>query len=270
MLNPETLTNYVNYMQVIMNPREDAKITDPAFMTSLKDIKLFVIEDDTIDYLSPEYTNNKIGLRKMPFDKFIVLNTIRIGGKRVRGMIFTKIITPNGEDSLSSYFIVEKKDSEEGNTIQCQTYTVNIEDTSIRNVNKESDDEELKWTKEDKIFTDKIRIFMCNFLDFMLNPDVKVINVERTKEQNQKRIKRGKVPLPNYGFIKVQGELKIYLDRLSEDNNFSYSHKFWVRGHFRTLRSEKRYGTKVGSKIWIPPYIKGKGILLEKIYEVQK
>lgn len=257
-------------MQVITNPREDVKIKDSAFMTSLFGIKIFIIEENVIDYLAPEYTNNKIGLRKMPFDKFIILNTIHIGGKKLKGIIFTKVIRPSEEQSISSYFIVEKPNTEDivENSILCQTYTVDIESTTLRKENQNTNDEELKWTKEDKIFTDKVRIFMCNFLDFMLNPDVSIINVERTKEQNEKRIKRGKIALPNYGFIKISGQLKIYLDDLRSGKHASYSHKFWVRGHFRTLRNEKRYGDKVGTRIWIPPYIKGSGILIEKMYEV--
>ena len=255
-----------------MDSREDTKmINDPAFMTSLFGIKLFVVENGTIDYLSPEYTNNKIGLRKMPFDKFIILNTINIGGKKIRGMIFTKVIMKGNIESLSSYFIVEESDSGDENNIKCRTYTVNIEDdTTVRPENNDTDNEDLKWTKEDKIFTDKVRIFMCNYLDFMLNPNVKVVQVEITKEQNQKRIKRGKIALPNYGFVKIDGELKIYFDSLRNGKHFSYSHKFWVRGHFRTLRNEKRYGIKAGIKIWVPPYVKGKGMLLEKVYEVHK
>lgn len=48
-----------------------------------------------------------------------------------------------------------------------------------------------------------------------------------------------------------------------------YSHKFWVRGHFRWLRAE-RYGENIGKKLWIAPFIKGKGVMLHKEYDLNK
>lgn len=48
-----------------------------------------------------------------------------------------------------------------------------------------------------------------------------------------------------------------------------HSHAFWVRGHYRHLKSE-RFKNKQGQMIWIPPYIKGNGELLDKVYEMKK
>lgn len=114
----------------------------------------------------------------------------------------------------------------------------------------------------------KIRIFFCNLLDFMNTPDVKIITIERTKDQNAKRIKRGKLPIPPIHHITITGELKIYLDKLNSGAAFSYSHKFWVRGHFRTLRSNK-WKIKQGTRIWIRPFIKGDGFLINKVYDCE-
>jgi hypothetical protein len=114
-----------------------------------------------------------------------------------------------------------------------------------------------------------IQLFAVNVIDFLNNPEVELVNVERTEEQNRKRILRGKKPIPPQNFVRVTGKLKIYLDQLCSGKEFHYSHSFWVRGHFRTLRSEK-WKEKRGTKIWIPPYIKGKGILIDKYYNVEK
>ena len=72
MIDNQHLTNLINYFEIINDTSRNPTITDPAFRTALYNIKLFVVEKDTLDYLSPEYTKNKIGLRKMPFDKFLL------------------------------------------------------------------------------------------------------------------------------------------------------------------------------------------------------
>jgi hypothetical protein len=114
----------------------------------------------------------------------------------------------------------------------------------------------------------EIDLFVCNFLDFITQPDVKLVTVKRTKEQNEKRIKRGRPKIPVQKFVRVDGELKIYLNKLKQQKEmFHFQHKFWVRGHWRTLRNPK-WKEKRGTKIWIPPYIKGQGMLINKEYIV--
>jgi len=63
-------------------------------------------------------------------------------------------------------------------------------------------------------------------------------------------------------------DTKDYVNELNSSGSFEYSHKFWVRGHFRSLRSE-RYKEKRGIRIWIPPFVKGKGILMGKSYRLR-
>ena len=107
-----------------------------------------------------------------------------------------------------------------------------------------------------------------NFINLLDNPEIELITTERSKEQNLKRIKRGKVPLPTIHNIKITGKLKIYLDKLKSNPDFNYTHRFDVRGHWRTLRSDK-WKYKKGTKIWIANYIKGEGIYIKKNYEVK-
>jgi len=71
-------------------------------------------------------------------------------------------------------------------------------------------------------------------------------------------IKRGKIPIPTMHIIRLKGKLKQYINTLSSGDCFEYHYRFWVRGHFRTLKDEKRWGSNVGRRIWILPYIKGK------------
>ena len=125
-----------------------------------------------------------------------------------------------------------------------------------------------KSIEAQKVCTKAIKSFMMNFILFLNEPDVYLVDVQRTEEHNQKRIKRGKIPIPPYSLVKVTGELKIYMDKLRSENAFKYSHKFWVRGHWRRFRSQK-YKEKKGTKTWIKPYRKGQGILVHKDYVVK-
>lgn len=116
-----------------------------------------------------------------------------------------------------------------------------------------------------------IKQFLFNFLLFLNQPEVKIKEVERTQKNIERRIRQGKVPLPPKMVISLTGYLNDYINKIEqlERSGFSYSHRFWVRGHFRTLRSP-RWKEKVGMRIWIPPFIKGQGQLLNKSYSLHR
>lgn len=114
-----------------------------------------------------------------------------------------------------------------------------------------------------------IKTFLMNFLVFLNDPNVEIVEVTRNKKNMERRIKHGKIPLPTSNIVKVKGQLKIYLDKLNSGGHFSYAYQFWVRGHFRTLRSDKWKNMR-GVRIWIPPFIKGQGMLVDKKYLVKK
>lgn len=148
------------------------------------------------------------------------------------------------------------------------TFNVNI------NVFDEYKDYNLKIKKVDS--TDPkarkfIHLFTLNFINFLHDTRVKIVTVDEDKKRNAKRIKKGKVPIPKRKIIKLTGDLKIYTDNLKKDRKtWEYSHSWWVRGHYRVLRDPEYWGKKAGTRIFIPPHIKGKGVLVEKTYEVDK
>lgn len=117
-------------------------------------------------------------------------------------------------------------------------------------------------------FDKTIQNFIYGFINFLNNPEVSFIETNFNKTQNIKRISKGKLPLPTRTIIQINGELKRYLYNYETQNkNNPYSHKFWVRGHFRHFNSDK-YKLKKGQVKWILPFTKGKGILINKTYEV--
>ena len=85
---------------------------------------------------------------------------------------------------------------------------------------------------------------------------------------DEQRLKKGKSKQPNITYIDVKGKLKIYLDQLNNKTDFTYTHRFWVRGHFRVLK-DKKWKKSQGKKIWIVPFIKGDGVLIKKEYNVK-
>ena len=138
----------------------------------------------------------------------------------------------------------------------------------------------------------KLKMFICNFFDFLNNPEVRVTRFERTKKNIERRLREGKEILPSCNKIFIRGELKQYLDSVSSGLS-TYNYKFWVRGHFKRFWNKKRYNTIYGmlehnnlpSKyyvddkikqndkiimIWNKPFVKGSGVLISKRYEVKK
>lgn len=131
----------------------------------------------------------------------------------------------------------------------------------------------LATSEKDEKYRSKSRIknFVCNFIDLLNDPDIELIFVEREtdNDKNVPLVEKSK-SIPTIVEIRLSGKLKIYMDKLESDGKFQYTHTFDVRGHWRLLRDSNRWGSKVGVKIWIPPYRKGEGLYVKKDYIVSK
>ncbi len=225
---------------------------------------IFCIEDN-IKYLLLK-TNNTIVEKKIPFNNMFIDTTLKIEDISIFGLrvSFDKFGDDGIHIAISVVFDWNNKAYAIAYPLQKNLlhYTEDL-------VYSEKYVHSIKPWEKIKPHLKQINLFVCNFLDFLNNPEVELVTIERTKEENEKRILRGKNPTPPQSFVNVTGKLKIYLDELKSNTNFSYNHRFDVRGHFRTLRSEKWKKSR-GMKIWIPPYIKGKGMYIKKVYDVKK
>lgn len=114
-----------------------------------------------------------------------------------------------------------------------------------------------------------IHVFVLNMINLINSPDVKYVKIDEDKKRNAKREKKQKVPIPARNIIKLTGELKRYVKQIRKEPKWHYNYRFWVRGHFRTLRSE-HFTNKQGMRIWIPPHIRGRGVLVDSKYVVDK
>jgi len=101
--------------------------------------------------------------------------------------------------------------------------------------------------------------------------DMDCVTIETTKEQNEKRIRRGQVAFPTKIYIRAKGEFKRYVNRFNIDfdnaDRQKLGHKFIVRGHWRNFRSP-RYVHKQGKRKWVKPFYKGEGIIISKDYKL--
>jgi hypothetical protein len=105
-----------------------------------------------------------------------------------------------------------------------------------------------------------------NFLDLLDTPDVMLVPVHRT---NKRRERLGKAPLPDGDRVVLRPSLARYLDQIESGSHFQYSHRFWVRGHFKHWRDERYAASgKQDTVTWTYPYVKGEGLLIKKRYEL--
>jgi len=120
------------------------------------------------------------------------------------------------------------------------------------------------WKRE----RDRIRNFIMSFLNFLHEPEIEIIEKPPREIVYKVGGIRRRISAPRK-VVQVRGVLREYVRKLYKGKKFTYSHRFWVRGHWRHLK-HPRFTHKRGQIIWIPPHIKGKGILIEKPYKLTR
>jgi hypothetical protein len=137
----------------------------------------------------------------------------------------------------------------------CQANTLN------KNINKNN---------EGIFIIDKPIInFVQGFLNFINHPDIEIKHTPFTIQEQQKQIKRNKLPKQSENIIHLTGKLKQYVERVErkiESGEISWIHSHWVRGHFVRLQSDRYKQKRV---IWRIPHIRGNvGKARNKTYEI--
>ena len=126
----------------------------------------------------------------------------------------------------------------------------------------------LQFAYDDNKTVKFLHDFIINFLLFINDPEVELVEHKRTEKNKARRIRQKKMPLPSSRKVRLIGKLKKYVDGIhSSLGKIHYNYRFWVRGHVRTLSSD-RYTNKKGQIIFIAPYQKGQGILLKRVYSL--
>ena len=234
-----------------------------------------------------EKTSNKISKRNLPFEQLIIPCNLKICNRfNPFCILITKtfILTRKREELHIMVFSIDEKDDSEW----WDSFYIGeegITNTKIRRDFSGSSFSEITL-KEDLKFQKEIGMIICNILDFVNHPEVS-IKLIKAQGNSISRIKRGKFPNLDKGIIEISGKLYkyIYEDLPKQHNSPSIS--FWVRGHYVHFWNKKRWKGIYSKEIydlkekgyqmdsngiiskWILPYIKGKGILTNKKYNLK-
>jgi len=241
----------------------------------LKDAKYFSIPEN-IGFLLLN-TKNRVTKTKLPYNSIFLDTSIIIYDRTYYGILLTDLTQIK---EISTKQNVNTSGLEEG--ILATSFYGGESGHGWSKFNL--------YDKKSNKYIRKIQEYIMNVTCFLNSNDIKIIFRERTEKNKQRRIKNNRVALPSFNKIEVIGYLKKYLDKLeSEEGDIKFTHRFWVRGHFRhfwnkkydNLYREYKKGNlkeisgrqymmdSFGSlKLWIYPYIKGSGILIEKKYNL--
>lgn len=191
---------------------------------------------------------------------------IEIEARKIIGVLIREGILTDGKDKfgkdLRLSVMLEGVNEQGKEDIWFVTFNRNF------NLEKEYEGMNIKHIKlphSDEKSENFIYKFFLNFLNFLYNPETEYVEVSRSQKNVERRAKQGKLPIPTSYKIFLTGKLKEYVDKLCSGGKFHYHYSFWVHGYYKTLRAE-RWGKKRGMRIFVPPFIKGEGLLVEKSY----
>jgi len=245
----------------------------------LNDVHIFAISNEVSELLLD--TENKIRKDKTPYSICYIESTIHIPSKKenqewkIHGIcLFQK----PGTDEIYFVSVGERTDGKTcliTQTITGKTKTIKKGDPS----------------ETDQI-TEKLRLYITNFLDFMNNPETEWIDTRgraKTPEKthatcpycgrrfanndalNRHIDREHEDRLPKIRICRLTGKTKRYVEQYKRLGKITKRHirKHWVRGHYRHLRSPC-FTHKQGQKIWIPPHLRGDGLFIPKTYTIEK
>lgn len=268
-----------NMPEMVMSLQQSGEEFDRNITESLVKCRVFEISDDIKRLLCLTDPPNKNDEVHLPYPKMFLdvdfkqewLSDIGvdIDAKHIVGILF-------GEGVLK---VDDLKDDEKivGKDLNITTSSLQANDeywfdTFNKNMTISVEYKSFKMNVRENPTTDKkarefVHKFVINFLNFINNPEVEIIEHARSQKNIQRRMKNGKSPIPSSMVIRLNGKLKEYIERTVAGEKFHFNYRFWVRGFFRQLKSDR---FKEKKRIWILPFIKGTGNLIEKTYLVEK
>ena len=245
----------------------------------LLNTKLFILNKAVAKLLY--LTNNKIFKREIPFNNFFLETSFELeNGSIVKGIHIFK--EPKEGVILG---VVRIYDERSPIPITCHFDLFSEHHEKMNTENKVIDLQQKEGgigVLKDK----KIQLFICNFLDFLNNPEIETRTIKWVNNEN--RIRKGKFPIPDKIIINLKNKLYRYVyEDIPKQSHSLPSYSFWVRGHYIHFWNKKRWkrlyklnkldlnekGYQVDEKgiisKWKLPFIKGKGILVEKKYKIK-
>ena len=238
--------------------------------------KIFIIDENLKQFLLNN--KNKKFERNLPFKNTWLECKIEINGFVINGVVLYK--TKLNEIGVVGTTQINKKEEVQLliplNNDNGKTSLLKYPVENLR---------EYDYCKMFDEIAPTLRNFIYNFLDILNHPEVET---KITKwPSNEARIKRGKLPIADKVNINVTGKLYRYLyEDLPKMQREGCRYSFWVRTHFVHYRNKdhfkgiyalsldelKKKGYQEDSNglrsRLILNYVKGKGILINKVYKV--
>ncbi len=239
------------------------KVSKAASQDINKELRLLEIEDDLIPLI--ERTDNKIFYRPLFFPTIFINNDFIFENYIIKGLLIEDVPT---EKDILIYLI-----SMDMNNYDLMASMVILRTEKV--ITQSYNVPEIATQEKSERLNAYIQLLVCNIIDMVEgnDEDLEVTTIVTSPEQNIKRMKRGKIPLPTKIFIRANKTFKQYIkdfnDADEECKENKLSCKFLVRGHWRHFRAE-RFARKRGEKIWIKPFYKGQGIVIAKEYKLTK
>lgn len=273
---------HLSHPEIFYPMKEENEKNNVNFGIGLLKSKIFEVPHDVNMLLT--LTDNKFDFtrHKLPFDIIFIDAPTPILGRSenvyktnlvYHGLLVFNVYSMVGKDIIYPWYKISENDKEAKEIRIMGYYSGGGEIKGLTRIslsNYERDD--VKETFLQMVMPqheiNQLRSYVLNFLDFLNDPDVEFIHIDRSKKMF-KKIKKGGAPTPSSNRIIVKNKLKRYINNLKKGGHMTYSHRFWVRGHWRTY--DNPYFKKVlGRKQWIKPYIKGDGLLVPKTYELKQ
>ncbi len=216
------------------------KVKEQKNMLTLRDLRYLCMNSKPPNFQVEEKlstmffsTNNKVYRRELPFDCFFVNVNL---GEGFKGLLIHKSIF-NGEESIQIHY---RKEDNEGfgffGEIDFNQYSINLNKFTYMGYGKNGLENIKKHnlsTKEIQEKAKSIIIWVCNFLDSINHPDIEIIEIKNKFDNDAKRIKRGKAPMPSSNItINIKGKLYRYINQENKTVKNPMSYAFWVRGHY--------------------------------------
>lgn len=243
-------------------------------------LRLIEIEKDLIKLI--ENTDNKIFYRRLFFPSIFINNEFKFENWIIKGIlveeVFSKFdsgvcLSAKNTDNFNDYIIfISAIDQNKTDYWNISFSLIDKNTVPILDVYKYGEKDK-KDKDQKKRIEHYIRNIICNMVDMVEgnDEDLNVVIIETTKEQNEKRIKKGKVQFPTKVYIRAKGEFKKYVQKFNtayeDDEKRKLGHKFLVRGHWMNFRAP-RYVRKQGERTWVKPFWKGEGIAISKDYKL--
>ncbi len=261
---------------MIENPElePDERLTYQYLMDNLNPNYITMVDLDKRLIPILEATDNEIFYRPLFLNNLFINSDFHYGKYIIKGIFIYELKplseVPDMEDicKLSGW---DEAYSEYNVTFLSYVADLEARDTVVMAgvlVNDPSDEELKPFARKIK---NHIRRYICNILDFVnegADDEVKVIKVESSKERNEKRAKRGKLPHPTVVHIRPKSKFLKYVNEFNKNSKSKAKHKYQVRGHFRHYKNPKYSAKRRSKPQWVKPYWKGEGIYVKKSYQL--